>query len=131
MTKNKKLALLCGAVLLIIAAAMGLLYANSYKTTKGDKTIQVQVVIEGQETRDFTIPTDAEYLLGALQQMNLVEGEQQPTGFYITTVNGVTADTQKQQWWCITKGGEMVMVGVGELPIADGDAFELTLMTGW
>ena len=47
------------------------------------------------------------------------------------TVNGVTADDAQQQWWCFTKGGEMVNTGVDDTPIADGDTFEITLTTGW
>ena len=47
------------------------------------------------------------------------------------TVDGETADESIQQWWCITKGGEMLMTGVDDTMIADGEAYEFTLTTGW
>ncbi len=50
---------------------------------------------------------------------------------FITTVDGETADDSQQQWWCITKGGEMLMTGAGETPVADGETYELTLTTGY
>lgn len=46
-------------------------------------------------------------------------------------MDGYTADESAQEWWCLTKGGQSVNTGVDSTPIADGDAFELTLTTGW
>nr|WP_325259308.1 hypothetical protein [uncultured Oscillibacter sp.] len=40
------------------------------------------------------------------------------------------ADKSRQQWWCITKGGERVNTGADAAPIADEDHFEITLETG-
>ncbi len=134
MTKNTRIALIAGAVLLVLAAAMGLLYAYGGQAAgQGHKTVEVTVVFAGESPKSntHTINTSEDFLLGALRQQGLVEGEDSPAGFYITAVEGVAADPEKQQWWCITKGGEMVMTGVAQLPIADGDAFELTLTVGW
>ena len=50
---------------------------------------------------------------------------------FITTVDGETADDSKEQWWCITKGGEMVNTGADQTPIQDQDQFELTLKEGY
>lgn len=49
----------------------------------------------------------------------------------VTTVNGVTADSSLEEWWCFTKGGETLNTGVDSTPIADGDHFEITLTTGY
>ena len=49
----------------------------------------------------------------------------------MTAVNGIAADDSKQEWWCFTKGGEEMMTGVDTTPIADGDAFEITLTEGY
>ena len=83
--------------------------------------LQLPVVIEN----------DAEFLRGALEQEQLISGIEDQYGLYVLTVNGVTADESKQQWWCFTKGGEQIFTGVDATPIADGDTFEATLMTGW
>ena len=83
------------------------------------------------ETTDFTIVTDAEYLRQALEQENLVEGSESEYGLFVTTVNGVTADDSQQQWWRFTRNGEMVETGIDTTPIADGETYEITLITGW
>ena len=46
-------------------------------------------------------------------------------------MGGRVADDAKQEWWCLTKGGEMWMNGVDTTEIADGDAYEFTLTVGW
>ena len=53
------------------------------------------------------------------------------TAFSILTVDSETADDAAQQWWCITKGGEMVNTAIDATPIYDGDKFELTLKEGY
>ena len=54
-----------------------------------------------------------------------------PYGLFITAVDGEKADDTKQQWWCITKGGETVNTSAEQTPIADGDRFELTMKEGY
>ena len=82
-----------------------------------------------KESKDFQISTDAEFLGDALKEADLIEGEDGPYGLYIITVDGITADESLQQWWCVTKDGEMLNTGVSSTPIADGDHFELTMST--
>ena len=77
------------------------------------------------------IETDAEFLRGAMEQEGLIAGTESEYGLYVLTVNGITADESTQQWWCFTKGGEMVNTGVDTTPITDGDTFEFELKTGW
>ena len=36
-----------------------------------------------------------------------------------------------QEWWCFTKGGEMLMTGVDDTMIADGEQYEATFTVGW
>ena len=75
--------------------------------------------------------TDEEYLGAALENEKLIQGTQGQYGLFVTAVDGEKADDAKQQWWCLTKGGATVDTGVDTTPIADGDAYELTLTTGW
>ena len=98
---------------------------------QGGKTIAVQVVLLDGESSDYTIQTDEEYLRGALESIDLIEGSESEYGLFVTTVNGVTVDDSKQQWWCFTQDGEMLMTGVDTTPIADGDHFEITLTEGY
>ena len=48
-----------------------------------------------------------------------------------TEADGETADESRQQWWCITKGGETVNTSADQTPIHDNDQFEITLKEGY
>lgn len=95
-------------------------------------TITVKILHKDKTEKNVTITTSATTLLGALQQENLVEGEDQSAGFYITAVDGESADWSVDQgWWCFKKGGESLMTGADTTPIADGDSFEIEYTIGY
>ncbi|HJD21223.1 MAG TPA: DUF4430 domain-containing protein [Candidatus Gemmiger faecigallinarum] len=125
--------ILLGAAALIAAAALLLVvyFVARPQGGAGDKTITVQVVLLDGSDTTTTITTLEEYLRGALEQEGMIEGEESEYGLFVTTVNGVTADENAEQWWCFTKGGESLATGVDSTPIADGDAFEITLTEGY
>ena len=111
---NKKL--LAGVVALIAAVAVlaAVYFGTRPAASAGEKTITVTVAAHGEE-----------------EAFTLIEGDESEYGLFVTTVNGVAADDSKQEWWCFTKGGEEMMTGVDTTPIADGDAFEITLTEGY
>lgn len=128
---NKKTGILA-AILVILCMAAGILFhINKPETATGTKEIDIVVIHADKTENTFTYQTDAEYLAEVLLENKLAEGEAGSYGLFITTVDDETADSSKQQWWCITKGGEQVNSGADTLPIADGDQFELTLMEGY
>lgn len=130
--KNKKTNLIAVIVLVVVLAAAGLLYMKFKPgTTAGDKEITVKVSALENGEESFTYQTNAEYLGEVLTANKLIEGEDGQYGLFITTANGVKADDSKQQWWCITKGGEQVNTSADQTPIQDGDQFELTLTEGY
>lgn len=97
-----------------------------------EKQITVTVVDDKKQEEVFTITTRAEMLGDAVDEINLVQGEEGQYGLFMKTVNGVTVNDANQEWWCLTKnGGEEVMTGIDSTPIADGDAFELTFTVGY
>ncbi len=112
----KKNGMLLAALAIAAAILLGVWMYFRPATTEGSK--------------DFHVSTNAEYLGEALQEAALIEGEEGPFGMYITVVDGVAADDSLQQWWCITKDGEQVNTGADTTPVADGDCFEITVMTG-
>ena len=128
---NKKTGILAGILVILCITAGILSHVNKPETTTGEKEIDIVVTHADQTENTFTYQTDAEYLADVLLDHKLVEGDFGDYGLFITAVDGETADSSKQQWWCITKGGEKVNSGADALPIADGDAFELTLMEGY
>lgn len=127
---NKKLLAGVLALVIVVAALIGIYFATRPATSAADKTITATVVANGEEEA-FTIHTDEEYLRGALESIDLIAGEESEYGLFVTTVNGITADDANQEWWCFTKGGESLNTGVDSTPIADGDAFEITLTVGY
>ncbi len=127
---NKKLIAGVAALVVVVAALLAVYFFTRPAATAGDKTITATVVANGSEEA-FTIQTDEEYLRGALESIQLIEGDESEYGLFVTTVNGITADDSKQEWWCFTKGGETLNTGVDTTPIADGDAFEITLTEGY
>lgn len=131
MSKNKKTIIAVVVLLVLIAAAVIAWVCLKPEASAGDKTITVAVVHADGTQKDFTIQTDAEFLRGALEQEGLIEGTESEYGLYVTVVDGETADDSEQQWWCFTKGGEMLMTGVDSTPIADGEQYEITLTIGW
>lgn len=128
---NRKTGILA-VILILFCIAAGIIYTrNKPETTTGEKEIHISVVHADKSENTFTYRTDAEYLAEVLLETGLAEGDTGEYGLFITAVDGETADSNKQQWWCITKGGERVNSGADTLPVVHGDQFELTLMEGY
>ena len=128
---NRKTGILAGILVIFCIAAGVLFHAYKPETSAGEKEVNILVIHADKTENRFTCQTDAEYLAEVLLENGLAEGEESSYGLFIQTVDEETADSEKQQWWCITKGGEQVNSGADTLPIADGDQFELTLMEGY
>ena len=132
MSKQAKVILVCAIILVIIAAVFAALkFLNAPDRKIGYKTITVEVIGPDGTSQEFVIETDEEFLRGALEKENLISGDESEFGLFVKTVNGITANDANQEWWCFTKNGEMLMTGVDETPIADGDHFEITLTVGY
>jgi Na+-translocating ferredoxin:NAD+ oxidoreductase RnfG subunit len=130
--RNLLVPLIALCIVAVLAAAMLLTYQYfKPKTSQGSKEITVAVVIPDEKTKEFTLKTDAEYLSQALEEKALIKGEQSAYGLFISEVNGRTADSSKQEWWCITKDGANVDTGADMTPISDGEHYEITLKTGY
>lgn len=127
--KQTKLAGILLALCCILAVIV--FFQTRPDTVVGEKQITISVIHGDSSKSTFSYDTDAEYLGEALTEQSLAEGTEGPYGMFITTVDGETADESKEQWWCITKGGEMVNTGADQTPIQDQDQFELTLKEGY
>lgn len=131
MKKQTKIILGVVALVVVVGILLGVYFALRPDTVQGAKALTVTVVHGDSSQKEFQIHTDAEYLEGALTENNIVSGEDSEYGLFITTADGETVDESKQQWWCITKSGEMLTTGAGETVIADGESYELTLTEGY
>ena len=95
------------------------------------KEITLKVVHGDGSEKEFPISTTAETLGEALEAEGLIAGEESSFGLFVTTVDGETVDDANQEWWCLTKGGEMATTGVDSTEISDGDVYELTFTVGY
>lgn len=129
--KNKKLLVGLSVGLAILIAIFAIvLVTNKPETTKGQKNIDVTIVYADKTTKVLDFETDAEFLGDVLFEEGLVNAEEYKAGYY-TVVDGIKADYNvDQSWWCVTKDGEMTMVGMNELALADGDKYEITYTIG-
>ena len=128
---NKKLFGGMAALILVCAVFFGLWSAVRPEVQQGAKAITVEVIHKNGETKTFAFRTDAEYLADALLEQKIVEDNQSAYGLYILTADGETVNEADQEWWCVTKGGEVHMTGVSETVIADGETYELTFTVGY
>ncbi len=74
----------------------------------------------------FEISTDKTTVGEALLELDLISGENGPYGIYIKSVNGITADFDKDgTYWAFYIDGEYAMSGVDTTDIEDGHSYAL------
>ncbi len=99
----------------------------SGETEKQGVTITVEVTLPEDEKKTFTITTEGTTLRAALEEENLIEGEEGTFGLYVKKVCGVLADYDENgAYWAFSKNGEYLMSGVDTTEIADGEHYEIT-----
>ena len=128
---SKKIVISCIALASVVVAMVLMYKTFMAKPAEGSKEIVAEVILTDGTSESFKIKTDAEYLREALEQEKLISGTESDYGLYVTTVNGITADEAKQEWWCFTRNGESIMTGVDVTPISDGEHYEITLTVGY
>ena len=80
---------------------------------------------EGAETT-ITVQTDKQMVGEALQENGLIEGEEGAYGLYVTVVNGIRADYDKDGvYWAFYIDGEYAMSGVDSTTIEEGSSYAL------
>ena len=79
----------------------------------------------------FEYTSDAETVGAALLAEGLIEGDTTDYGLYITSVNGITADWDKDQtYWAFYINGEYATTGIDGTEIAADTTYGLTLTKG-
>ena len=101
-------------------------YTKDTMLGKGKTTVEVEFVIEDQSIT-ITLKTDKETLGEALYEHSLINDPS-----FFDTANGIKADwNTNQAWWKVCKGGQMTMVGIDELILADGEHYEIIYTIGY
>lgn len=131
-TMNKMMRLILCTVLI---AAMALMAAGC-----GSKTAETQAQgvsftfvvtdLEGNEST-YDLSTQKATVGEALLEEGLIVGEDSEYGLYVTTVNGITADWDKDQtYWAFYIDGEYAMTGVDATEVTEGATYSFVLTKG-
>lgn len=113
--------------LLVLTVLMGILAACGSKD-EGKYRITVEVVDDQGETKSYQSSTDAEVLYDALLEIDglTLDGYESDYGYYITGVNGLTADYDTDgAYWSLYVNREYASYGIESQPVADGDTYRL------
>lgn len=96
-------------------------------TELGEGTVAFSLEVKAEERSVvFTVHTDKKTVGEALQDCELIAGEQGPYGLYIKTVNGITADYDTDQtYWAFYINGEYAVSGADTTDIAEGGEYQL------
>lgn len=130
MSKLKKL--IAVAVLLVLAAGAVFAYVCLRPEAQAGSKLVVLTVTHGDgENKEFQMKTDAVTLGDAMDELGIVEGEESAYGMFVTAVDGESADSALEQWWCFTKDGEMLMTGIDDTVISDGEHYEAVFTVGY
>ena len=100
-------------------------------TTLGEGTHTLSITVTmGEKSILLTIKTDAATVKDALDEHDLIHGEQQSIGFMMTTLIGICADYEKDgAYWGFYQNGEYMMTGIDSTPITGDAAYEFVYTT--
>lgn len=133
---NKKIIAVI-ACLAIAAAGIGLYLCLRPDTSSDAEIKNITLTISADDVSEtYQIETKAETLGEMLVDEHYVRNEQSANGLYFKTVygpfeDGRTVDDSKEEWWSLTKDGEMLMTGADQTAIADGEKYEISLRVGY
>lgn len=97
---------------------------------EGTHSFTLEITDLDGKTITATVNTDEETVGAALLKLNVVQGENSDYGLYIKTVNGVTADYEKDQtYWAFYIDGEYAQTGVDMTAVTDGSTYKLAVET--
>lgn len=131
-TQNKssrKLWIGIAALVIVIAALIGIYFAFGAKPTSGFKELTIEVIDDEGAGTLYKTKTDAEYLRQAMEEtegLTFSGTDSAEYGLMIDTVNGLRADyVQDNAYWSFYVNEEYCNYGVDSQPVNDGDAFQI------
>lgn len=125
-------------IILVVLLVAALLFA-AYNTflapsgSEGDKVVKVEVVIENDslsKRESFSYDTSSEFLLDLMEEEKEELGvvfEETEVGKMVVGMLDYKADPGQEEFFHISVNGEDAKVGVGEIPLEDGDQYKFEL----
>lgn len=127
---NRKRMRAAAIVMTLILAVMMLAGCGAKKdgdAAAAGKNVTIEVVSQDGSSVSYDVATEQEFLKGAMDE--LAEGGEfsyEEENGMVMTVNGVTADYEKDQaYWAIYVNDEFGQYGIADQPLADGDTYKL------
>lgn len=94
---------------------------------KGANSFLLEVV-NAENTAKFNVKTDKTTVGEALFELNFISGNETDDGFFITTVNGITANYDAEgTYWVFYAGGAYAQTAAFDTKIADGETYSFKL----
>ena len=126
--KNKKVFL--GAGLLVVFIAIFIIAYGAFreKPVEGSKTITIEVINQADESKEYEVKTDSEFLRQAMEEAEGLEfsGQESEYGMMVEIVNGESAVFDKDgAYWSFMVNGETCNNGIDTQPVEDGDEFQI------
>ena len=143
-TKMQKVLSLILCMVLIAATALFAAGCSEKKTpeTVDGTTVYADGDVLGEGAKQFTlvvadkdgnettleIHTDKDTVGEALLDNQVIAGEDSEYGLYVKTVNGITADYDKDgTYWAFSVNGELSQKGVDQTYVKNGDIYTFTV----
>ena len=121
------------SLLLALVMVFALTACGAMEEAPAADAVSFKVVVtdlDGKETT-FEYSSNAASVGEALVAEGLIEGHETEYGLYIDTVNGITADWDKDQtYWAFYIDGEYAMTGIDGTEIVADTTYGLTLTKG-
>ncbi len=118
-------------IILMMTGLTACMFMEKPQVREEAVTITVQVVHGDGDVRTFPIKTLSTTLRGALEQENLVKGEEGVYGLYIHEVDGERAVYEETgSYWAVYIGEEQAMTGVDGITLTEGEVYKLICTKG-
>lgn len=135
--QKKKTTLIIVIAVVLIAALLCIWYFGFKKpadeaaaaAAANMKTVTVHITHTDGSEKTLTLNTDKTYLSEALDDENLLEGEDQGYGLTITSLDGEEALMSDNASWVFDVNGDMGAMSVDQTILADGDSFDFYVLT--
>lgn len=127
MKRNHKKTQRCLLWCVLLIAALAVLFTGCSKKAEPEVQGQAFTVVvadlEGKETT-FEMTSDKATVGEALLEEGLIAGEDSSYGLYVTTVNGIELDWDKdQKYWAFYIDGEYALTGVDQTELTEGTVY--------
>lgn len=126
MNKKKIIGIIAFILFAMVLIAAYFIFRPS--ASNDQKSITIEVVNSKKDTTSYDVTTDAQFLREAMEETDGLEfsGEEGEYGIMLSTVNGETADFEKDgAYWSIMVNDEYGNYGIDQQPLTDGDVYQI------